>query len=234
LRLPFRWSSNNIDKWQINNWINESGSAGEYQPQIKLFRQGYRNDIKYIDKKLAPVVDNIESQTKANTCFLLTGDHGKSLAFDGEFLGHGINLHESITNVPLNIINAPEFYPTVVNDVISSMDLGNIIMSLANNTKLPVFEKYVAAERLGRGHRKVSNHDYWDRAQRAAWKGDMKIVWDSHNNIRRYRINPNIPNKQIFDTELDRIPRWARNEFDFSIDRLASKHSYFEHYNSLK
>jgi hypothetical protein len=85
LTLPPTWHSRKIDKWRINNMILSSDSVGDYQSHIKLFRKAYKNDIKYLDQKLAPVINHIEKQTKAKTSFLLTGDHGKSLAFDGEF-----------------------------------------------------------------------------------------------------------------------------------------------------
>jgi hypothetical protein len=96
---------------------------------------------------------------------------------------------------------------------------------------LPKIKQYAAAERVGRGHRKVLNHEYWDRAYRAVWKGDIKIIWDSQHNIARYHLDSAIPNKQILDTKLDTIPRWAENQFDFGINRLINQNSYFEQFN---
>jgi hypothetical protein len=59
---------------------------------------------------------------------------------------------------------------------------------------------------MSAGPTPMKDYEYWNRAQRAIYMDDTKFIWDSHGEIKQYRIDPDDPCDQEFIGIADKIP----------------------------
>ena len=70
----------------------------------------YTNAAANVDRAIGHVIDAVRTVRGAEPGIVVISDHGESL-FDGGFLGHGYDLNEAQTRVPLVVANMPMTLP---------------------------------------------------------------------------------------------------------------------------
>ncbi|WP_254524525.1 sulfatase-like hydrolase/transferase [Natrinema caseinilyticum] len=217
---PNDWTSFAFDDWEINI----EGVSADHEQDIRYHRELYGAAIDYLDRTVASFIAEIQRQTDRETTFVVTADHGENLAYpeDDDLFGHTSSLTESLLHVPCYLINPPEGYEPTEPSYFSHLELGDLIVGLANDETPSLFRERVPAELIG-----VSiggppggpeEYRYWDRMLRCAYDGERKYVWDSLGASRKYEIDHERPCWQRRANNDDvAIPSWARAFFDVEI-----------------
>lgn len=185
---------------------------------LKHRRELYAASIDYLDRKIAPFVDWIQSNTDLETTIVVTADHGENQGYPCEEgrVRHKSSLSEGLLHVPLIVFNPPDGYPESVDDHVSHLDLGSLLVALATDKAPPPTSSRIVAEHIGMsaGPRPPANEEYWDRLMRAAYDGTTKVVWDSLGDCRRYKLDRNRPCWQRRASTGGTPPKWAMNTFE--------------------
>lgn len=218
---PNNWNSDEIDLWEVN----EHGPSRVSEGDINNYRDLYGAAIDYTDRKLAALIDHIQSTTDRETTFVITADHGENLGYESDngLIGHTSSLSEGLLHVPLEIINPPSTSDVHDYDrLVSHLDLGELLVGLAQG-ELPDISRPVAVAELA-GISQTSadppNYDYWDRAQRCAYRDEQKIVWDSLSKCIEYEINRTRTNWQKEIGERNNPPEWVDSYFESDIHQF--------------
>ena len=170
------WSSLNISRWDLVY------DEGKHQRDARLTRQYHHATIEYVTRLISDLARELP-----NTSIIVTSDHGENLGYDNEegLWAHTSSLSEGVCHVPLDILNAPGDRETVVNDIVSHLDMPDIVTSLGAGN-LPTIKRAAApAETLGMsaGPEPPEDKDYWDRTRRSVWSNDNRwVTWDILDN----------------------------------------------------
>ncbi|WP_254531099.1 sulfatase-like hydrolase/transferase [Natrinema gelatinilyticum] len=216
---PNDWTSFAFDDWEINT----EGVSADHERDLRYHRELYGAAIDYLDRTVASFVTEIQRNTDRETTFIVTADHGENLAYpeDEELFGHTSSLTESLLHVPCYLINPPTGYEAAETQYVSHLELGDLIVGLANGETPDVFRERVPAELIGIGvggaPRDPEEHRYWDRMLRCTYDGETKYVWDSLGGSREYEIDHDRPcwQRRVADDVV--VPSWARSFFDVEI-----------------
>lgn len=223
--VPDAWNSAEIDKWDINTG---SVDAPEY---IERYRTLYSQSIRYLDRVVSDLIDELKTQTDKETTIIITADHGQNLGFEYEdgLIGHKASLSEGLLHVPCEIVNPPDTLDIDDERLHSHLDMGSLITAIAHET---VFEpdtpeECLPAEVLGIGTERDNvpedEREYWDRAIRCIYSKEEKIQWDSLGDVTKYRISRDAPSWQrTIGGDVD-IPPCASEVFVDGINDLEQK-----------
>ena len=222
---PNDWTSFAFDDWEINT----EGVSAAHEQDLRYHRELYGAAIDYLDRKAAAFVEDVQRQTDRETTFIVTADHGENLAYpeDEELFGHTSSLTESLLHVPCYLINPPAGYESLESAYVSHLELGELVVGLANGESPDVFRERVPAELIGIGvggaPRDPAEHRYWDRALRCVYDGETKYVWDSLGGSREYELDHDRPCWQRQVDEDVAVPSWARDFFDVEIGEYKER-----------
>ncbi|WP_266080340.1 sulfatase-like hydrolase/transferase [Haladaptatus caseinilyticus] len=185
-QVPNSWSSSQYDVWEL---MDESERHDEYW---HLREQVYGATIEYMDRVLTDFAHRV-LDSAPNTTIVVTADHGENHGREADdFLAnHKSSLSEGLLHVPLLLINPPDGYESVEDEYVSHLDLGDLVLGLANGETPDVFRDRLPAELVGMsaGPEPPSNQEYWDRMIRCVYDGATKTVWDSLENRTEYELD---------------------------------------------
>ncbi|KAA9410367.1 sulfatase [Haloarcula hispanica] len=194
------WNSNALNKWEIN----KDGKGSEQY--LANYRELYGASIDYLDRKVEVLIDDIQEGTEYETTFVITADHGHNLGYpaDEGFIHHSGSLSEGVLHVPLEIINPPEGASEAVTDIFTHLDIGDLLVDMANDRRLntDLFRDYVPAEVIGldgtgdpRNHRSFEEgeYEYWNRMIRVLYDDMTKYEWDSLGTRRVFSLDSDRP-----------------------------------------
>jgi choline-sulfatase len=107
---------------------------------VHQVRALYSGEISFTDRQLGRFVDSLRSRGLLDSSVVvLSGDHGESLADDGNWL-HPANLYFTETRVPLIVRYPPRIAPNqVVDGPVQEIDVMPTILDLL---KLPMLEAF--------------------------------------------------------------------------------------------
>lgn len=214
---PRDWSSDDVDMWDVNN----ADALDEFATDLERLRGLYGAAIDYLDRVVVGLIDEIRDRTDSETTFVLTSDHGENLGFESDdgLIGHSSSLSEGLLHVPLAVVNPPEGSTGHVDSNCSHLDLGRLLVGLADGTVPDVARSRVPSEVVGISQtaRTPENYEYWDRMIRSVVREREKVVWDSLGDCTSYTLDPSRPNRQEHDRECDEPPAWASSSFDEPI-----------------
>ncbi|MFC7198843.1 sulfatase-like hydrolase/transferase [Halospeciosus flavus] len=167
---------------------------------LERYRSTYGASIEYLDRKLVDFVDAVQAATDRETTVVVTADHGENLGTpaDEGALGHVTSLSEGVLNVPFLVIDPPGSYPSTVTDPVSHCDLRRLVRAFARekspsiSSAEPVVAE-VAGPTPGNETLVEAEPDRWDRALRAAYDGERKVVWDDDGDATGYEISSDRP-----------------------------------------
>lgn len=198
--VPNTWCSDKFNKWEINKDGKGSEAYFEY------YRSLYGAAIDYLDRRVATLISEIETQTENETTIVITADHGHNLGYqaDDRLIHHEGNISEGLLHVPLEIINPPDGYPDRIDQLFSQLSLGDLIHDLAAGRRWDseLTAETVPAEVIGlggtgdpRNYRtfESSEYAYWNRLIRSITSSRSKKVWDSLGNRFQYQLDPDRP-----------------------------------------
>lgn len=217
------WSSNEIDKWGINTG---NITAPEY---IERYRTVYEQSVRYLDRVVADLIDELHLRTDRETTIIITADHGQNLGYDYEdgLIGHKASLSEGLLNVPCKIVNPPDSLDVDLERLHSHLDIGRLITSIAHETQFEpaISEECLPAEVLGIGTERDNvpedERAYWDRTIRCIYEGNTKTQWDSLGNTVRYEISTDRASWQRRLGEDISLPGCASEVFERPISEVG-------------
>ncbi|WP_273837549.1 sulfatase-like hydrolase/transferase [Halococcus sp. PRR34] len=222
--VPLSWSSNDLDAWNLV--FNQNDDVSDCKHGIRHYRELYRTAIDYLDRKISSFISTVQNQTDRETTFVITADHGENLAYpaDDWTLNHASSLSEGLLHVPLCVINPPKNNSTVIDGFVSHLQLGKLIMGLADGKVDKIQNEPIAAELIG-GSPQVRKRakerdeiDYWDRMQRCAYKDETKYLWDSLGATKTLDIDFHKSCWQQERIDESQVPEWASMLFRTDIE----------------
>jgi hypothetical protein len=212
---PLSWVHTAEDYWNIVT------HPEDHSEQIQLLRELYAANIEYLDRIVASLIAKIQRQTRRETTFIITADHGENLVFpaDDHLLGHKSSLSESVLHVPLEIVNPPDGYASNESEYVSQLRLPELIQGLAQEYCADVFTERIAAELIGLsgGPEPPDDRDQWDRMMRCAYDDTRKVVWDSLGRVSAYDLDVNRPCWQTKSDGATGVPTWKSSFFSREI-----------------
>jgi len=180
--VPYEWHSRQIDTERIRE-----GDPSDFESYLENYRDLYRANVEYLDRKVSAWIDRLQAQTERETVFVITADHGEELGHSGERdLGH-MDVSNALLHVPLLVTGVDE--SDTESAPVSLLDLGAIVTALATGGSVPdVSRDRVPAERLGMLF--YSDEDpYWTRAVRTVIEDEHRYEWDQTGKSVRIQID---------------------------------------------
>ena len=189
---PTDWNSKDRrpGPYEINHNVEEHTEFLEY------WRGLYGASIDYLDRHVSAWIDTLLDATTRPTSVILTADHGHNLgtSTDENLFGHQTSLGEGILHVPLTVVNAPEDFEISRSGYVSHLDLGDLIVALAQEGPAEITRKRVPAEVIGHtASAPETDPTYWDRQIRCVYTVDGKTVWDSLGTVKTVEVDPDRP-----------------------------------------
>ena len=219
---PDDWSSRSHYVWESDEF-DES--------YVNHYRDLYGASIDYLDRIVVELYDQVSKMADTETTIVITADHGHNLgySYDDNLLGHAGSASESVLHVPLSIINPPEGFPEQVNKYISHLDLGELIVRIAENKSEmdDLTGSPIVAEHEGLvGYRKKRDEfpgtdeefEYWNRMMRVKYVDETKFIWDSLGNTEEYTLEFNSPCYQELVEERSGKPDDEDEFFDVGME----------------
>jgi hypothetical protein len=215
-----------------HSWTSKDGPDGgayeishnveKYEQYLENYRSLYSASIDYLDRYVSEWIDDIRRQTDNDTTVVITSDHGHNLGTeaDGSLFGHHTSLSEAVLHVPLLIINPPDGYPEHQNDLVSHLELGELLVALAQDEQYRFDTGHVLAEVIGHTGAFPINSKltYWDRLIRCVYDGSTKTTWDTLGTVDTYSLNFSSPSRQIHKKNLNgSYPNEDKRLFDVDI-----------------
>lgn len=213
--VPNTWSSDEYSVWELNE-------ADDYHEEYwRRRRELYGAVIDYVDRQITEFIEEVRLVSGSDVSFVITADHGDNLGtkVDESLANHKCSLSEGLLHVPLQIIDPPTDFETRTDRYVSHLELGEIVVSLANGESHDPTAERIPAELMGlsAGPDPDNDIDHWDRMQRCAYSGERKYVWDSNGDSRVYELNFDIRCWQSERGEEIEIPEWCRIMFETDI-----------------
>jgi arylsulfatase A-like enzyme len=212
------WTSDGVDIWDL---VHDGPKA--HQEYLETRREVYGATIEYLDRKMIELYERVDRASPHATTLIVTADHGENMGFemDDYLLNHKSSLNESLLHVPLYVVNPPSDAPDVVEDYTSHLELGDLVVALANDDWTDISRSRVPAEVIGMSPGPSppgDEREYWDRMLRCTYEGTEKYVWDSMGSAKRYRLDHDRPCWQTCTDEEASVPVWATDLFERDID----------------
>ena len=217
-----RFSTDQYGIWELLGEM--SVDPAERESFVQTRRRLYAAAVDYLDRTIAPFCDWLERETERETTIVITADHGENLGYDHEngYLRHKSSCSEGLLHVPLVVINPPPGYPAQEPELVSHLDLRELLVALAREDVLDISRSRVVAEHVGMsaGPEPPARRAYWDRLMRAAYdqSGTRKTVWDSLGNCTDYRLDPTRPCWQAALDESVEPPAWVHEHVECDAD----------------
>lgn len=211
------WSSDGVDIWDL---VRDGPDA--HREYLETRREVYGATIEYLDRKMVDLYKTVDAASPYETTLVVTADHGENLGFEADesLLNHKSSLSEALLHVPLYVVNPPPGAPAVVEEYTTHLDLGDLVVALAEDGWTNVSRQRVPAEVIGKSPGPSPPEDeaeYWDRMLRCAYQETDKYVWDSLGTTERYRIDTDRPCWQEDVDEDVSVPAWATALFERDI-----------------
>lgn len=231
----------NPDLYSVSDeWENESHyvwESSEFDDEyLNNYRDLYGASIDYLDRKVIELITYIQNTTERETTFLITADHGHNLGYPCEdnLIGHSASTSEGVLHVPLTIINAPDSFPTEINDYFSHLNLGELISRLSQNnttvsdlTGSPIFAEHEGLvgnqEKINQFPGTNSEFNYWNRMIRVKYENNQKLELDSQGNIREYKLNPSRPCFQELIEQTSDLLHFSEEVFNIDINEYKRR-----------
>lgn len=250
--VPNDWSSNEIDKWELNK---DGAATQEY---TRNYRQLYAAAVEYLDRMVTDLLEDIQRTTARETTFVIVSDHGHNLGYDADdgLFHHTGSMTEGVMHTPCEIVNPPAGYPDTVSDLFSHLALGDLLVRLAHEEPFDddLTAEWIPAETIGllgmnpTWDREFTDDEfaYWNRMIRCVYHEGTKIQWNSLGECDEYELDPDRPSWQrqidddvkpamqatrLFEEELEEYKRQAAADtqdlaFDESVENQLQQLGY--------
>ncbi|WP_276275460.1 sulfatase-like hydrolase/transferase [Haloarcula regularis] len=81
--VPMSWSSLAFEH-QDEITFNIDGATQQYDEFISNYRQLYAASIDYLDRTVTDLISEIQAETRRETTFIITADHGENIGYESE------------------------------------------------------------------------------------------------------------------------------------------------------
>lgn len=228
---PLSWTARTVD-------LEGRIRAGD-EETLGWYRELYGTSIYYLDRRIVDFVDRIQAVTDRETTVVVTADHGNDLALtDEQHWGHNeTRLTEALLHVPLVVLNAPGDHEERQTELVSHLELPELLIGLANGELPDITGTDVRAERIGNSGSmeqleagEMPPED--NMVTRALYGDSVKYVWDHHGKGAMYQLDPDRPCWEqngsgefdigeldaAFETDIETVARETRSTDPLEID----------------
>lgn len=223
--VPNGWNTDYLDP----NVRSTPEPEGEFEDEVRWYRELYRSEIDYLDRVLARFVDELGERTNAETTFVIISDHGENLGYasDEYLVGHNSMSH-AILHTPCSIVNPPDGFPDAVTELFSHLELGSLVERVAADLAFDadLVDDVAPAEVPRAGGLKRSSEPQaprFERMVRCLLENDRKYLWDSLGNRELYRLSFGFPSKEQLVDDNASIPDRTAEFFPVGIDRYLAE-----------
>jgi arylsulfatase A-like enzyme len=209
-------------------------------PIVEAFKARYDEFILYCDKEFEDFITKLNARDLAdNTVIILSSDHGEIIRSD--YIGHGGQLDEPETNIPLIIKEPNQKKGQIINKPVDQVDIPATILDLAHIPvpsvmegrslvpllhgkkfeSRPVFSMYLQ-ENPSRDHHLIN------KGIVAVWEGEYKLKYYLEKQ-KSYLFNlKKDPDEQndLFETEPEtgkRLLGMIKEELQLANERISSR-----------
>lgn len=192
--------------------------------KIDRIKRRYNNEVNKIDDVLERLIRHLKSiDAYDDTLIVITSDHGQSLKEKG-FYGHGMFLHEEITDVPLIIKFPGDHSKMTTNEYRSILGLKAFVEGWGEGQKTDLASMpFVYAESYGVPERMVKGNlsrdtDFEDNVLRkCVWQDGYKLTVDGTNgkveSLERKGIEVDVrDNRQVVDSLTSNLEIFVGNQ----------------------
>lgn len=218
---PLSWTARTVN-------LEERIQADDEQT-LGWYRDLYGTAIDYLDRRIVDFVDRIQRITNRETTVVVTADHGNDLALtDENHWGHnGTRLTEALLHVPLVVLNAPKEREFRQAELVSHLELPELLVGFANENVPDITGESVLAERIGNSGppRQLESGDVppeENMVVRALYEDDKKYVWDHHKSCSTYQLDHDRPcweTKTSTESDVDQLDA----AFETDIETIAEQ-----------
>lgn len=210
--VPASYTTSTHDVWEL---MDDVDAHADY---VRHWRRLYGAAVAYLDRLLSAFVEWLSTNTDHETTVVVTADHGENLGYAHEEgrVRHKSSLSEGLLHVPLDVLNPPSGTRPPTDGYLSHLDLGELLVGLAEGECRDLTRDRIPAEVIGMsaGPEPPSERAYWDRLIRCAYEGERKYVWDSLGGRFEYAIDHDRPTWQQRRSDEATIPAWATDFFE--------------------
>jgi len=213
--VPRSWTSREHDVWEVN-----LSGPRQFPTYLERFEELYGCAVEYLDRRVCQFIDRLQAETGGDTTVIVTADHGEELGRETErTLGHKIP-SAAITHVPLEIINPPSSWEgRKVKNVVSLLDLDQIISGIRNGIKPSITRDIAPTERLGDTSPPAEQREFWNRGIRVVYADEASYEWDTTDARNRYMIERST--ERLVEEDIT-IPTVANDAY--TVDLETAKH----------
>lgn len=203
-------------------------SHEELLPVIFTLRSRYDEFIRYCDNQFRSFIESIETMDISNkTVIILSADHGEIISTSN--VGHGRDLDEPETYIPLIIRTPDQRNGHAINDLVGQIDIPATILDLAGipipswmegRSLLPLMKGESLAPRPSFSMEVIENPSMSpiEKGKIALWDGDYKLIHYLQEGESTMYDLKNDPNEK--DNILHKNPEKAQRLFSILQDNL--------------
>lgn len=209
--VPYRWSSRELDLATVRD-----RSRDDLATYLDRYRDLYAANVRYLDARVAELIERTRRRTDDETVFVVTADHGEELRLSGERdLGH-MDFTTPLLHVPFVVVGADG---VDLAEPTSLLDLGDIVRAISDGDGVPdVGRGTVPAERAG-----MMFHDgedaYWTRGARTVYDEEGRFAWNTLGHGVRFDVGRSVDrNRRAVD-----IPDDASADFGQELESFVER-----------
>lgn len=196
-------------------------NGGEQEYVRAIDRDLYDHELRYLDRHLAPFVEQVRSRLARPTIFLFVADHGEEFG-EHESIGHGSTLYWEQVDVPA-ILSIPGGGQGRIPARLEGRDMHDLLLSLAREPQLDVRAWSEGASRPLRYYSIYHEHStqplhrpyFATSAIRAVDSEDQVLIWSVYGDTF-----------ELYDERAD--PRQTFNRYAEGIQGIEPLRALFD------
>ncbi|MBD3168510.1 MAG: sulfatase-like hydrolase/transferase [candidate division Zixibacteria bacterium] len=187
------------------------------EEMVDLLRDAYIQEIEYMDFHIGQLFNHLrETGLYNNSLIIFTSDHGEEFLDHGNY-GHGYNLHDESTKVPLIIKRPGETNPSArIEKIVQTVDIMPTLSNFTGALQSPALPgndlfDTTSSQNFAFGQLANPGHNFYS------------IRTDGFLYIKNNLKGNNIPAEQLFDLRIDPL---QLNNIALLNDSIRLSHAY--------
>jgi arylsulfatase A-like enzyme len=177
----------------------------------------YRQQLRYLDRHLAPFFEEIAAALGGRTIVILTSDHGEEFWEHGKW-GHGHNLYRELVHVPTLVWSSDGSGVGTSDAALESRDLFALVLALAGSQSVDLAawaREHARSRRYASQYLDLAGDARPDKkytCMRAVEEGGQVLIWSAYADTLEFYDRRDDPREQrnLVDEEPERARAFER------------------------